>query len=59
MQKPTPILQAMRIPGVKAAVDKEWEKLEKLPAWHVMKVKSNNEVVEEAHKREALFTLLH
>ena len=59
VQKPTPILQAMRIPGVKAAVDKEWEKLEKLPAWHVMKVKSNNEVVEEAHKREALFTLLH
>ena len=23
----------MKIPGVKAAVDKEWEKLENMPAW--------------------------
>ena len=25
--------QAMKIPASKAAVDKEWEKLEKIPAW--------------------------
>ena len=25
--------QAMKIPAAKAAVDKEWEKLEKIPAW--------------------------
>ena len=27
------MLQAMKIPDAKAAVDKEWEKLEKLLAW--------------------------
>ena len=25
--------QAMKIPAAKAAVDKEWEKLEKIPVW--------------------------
>ena len=25
--------QAMKIPAAKAAADKEWEKLEKTPAW--------------------------
>ena len=28
-----PVPQAMKIPAVKAAVDKEWEKLEKISAW--------------------------
>ena len=28
-----PTLQAMKIPNAKAAVDKEWEKLETIPAW--------------------------
>ena len=28
-----PMPQAMKIPAAKAAVDKEWEKLEKIPAW--------------------------
>ena len=28
-----PVLQAMKIPGAKAAVDKEWKKLETIPAW--------------------------
>ena len=27
--------QAMKIPNAKAAVDKEWEKLEKLPALQI------------------------
>ena len=35
-----PIHQAMQIPDVKAAVDKEREKLEKLPAWQVTKVRN-------------------
>ena len=48
--KPFPILQAIRIPDAKAAVDKEWEKLERLPAWQVTKVKSKKEVIEKAHK---------
>ena len=41
--------QAMKIPAAKAAVDKEWEKLEKFSAWNVTKVKSQKlEVIDEA-----------
>ena len=32
------VLQAMKIPTAKAAVDKEWEKLEKISAWNLTKV---------------------
>ena len=32
--------QAMKIPAAKAAVGKEWEKLEKIPAWYLTKVRS-------------------
>ena len=40
--------QAMKIPAAKAAVDKEWEKLEKFSTWNLMKVRSKKEVIEEA-----------
>ena len=40
--------QAMKIPAAKAAVDKEWEKLEKFSAWNLTKVKSKKEVIDEA-----------
>ena len=30
-----PMPQAMKIPAAKAAVDKEWEKLEKISAWEL------------------------
>ena len=40
--------QAMKIPATKAAVDKEWEKLEKIPACDITKVRSKKEVVDEA-----------
>ena len=33
--------QAMKIPASKAAVDKEWEKLEKIPAWDLTKSETN------------------
>ena len=33
-----------KIPAAKGAVDKEWEKLEKIPAWDLTKVKSKKEV---------------
>ena len=32
--------RAMKIPDAKAAVDKEWEKLENLLSWQMTKVKS-------------------
>ena len=43
-----PMPQAMKIPAAKAAVDKEWEKLEKIPAWDLTKVKSKKQVIDEA-----------
>ena len=43
-----PMPQARKIPAVKAAVDKEWEKLEKISAWNLTKVKSNKQVIDEA-----------
>ena len=43
-----PMPQAMKIPAAKAAVDKEWENLEKISAWNLTKVKSKKEVIDEA-----------
>ena len=40
--------QAMKIPAAKAAVDKEWEKLEKISAWNLTKVKSKKHMIDEA-----------
>ena len=48
-----PLLQAMKIPAAKAAVDKEWEKLEKIPAWDLTKVRSKNDVFDEARTKGA------
>ena len=48
---PTP--QAMKIPAAKAAVDKEWEKLEKIPAWDLTKVRSKSEATDEARTKGA------
>ena len=39
--------QAMKIPAAKAAVDKEWKKLEKIAAWNLTKVKSKKQVIDE------------
>ena len=38
----------MKIRAAKAAVDKEWEKLEKILAWNLTKVISKKEVIDEA-----------
>ena len=43
-----PMPQATKIPTAKAAVDKEWEKLEKISAWNLTKVRSKKEVIDEA-----------
>ena len=48
-----PMAQAMKIPAVKAAVDKEWEKLEKISAWNLTKVRSKKDVIDEARKSGA------
>ena len=43
-----PMPPAMKIPAAKAAVDKEWETLEKFSAWNLTKVRSKKEVIDEA-----------
>ena len=48
-----PMPQAMKILAAKAAVDKEWEKLEKIPAWDLTKVRSKEEVIDEARTKGA------
>ena len=47
-----PMLQAMKIPDAMAAVKKEWEKLEKIRAWQMNKVKSKKDVILEAQKEK-------
>ena len=45
--------QAMKIPAAKAAVDKECEKFENVPAWNLTKVRSKSEVIDEARTKGA------
>ena len=49
----TPKPQTVKIPAAKAAVDKEWEKLEKISAWNLTKVKSKKQVIDEARTSDA------
>ena len=41
-----------KIPDTKAAVEKGWEKLEKIPAWQLTEVRNKKEVIEEARNQE-------
>ena len=43
--------QAMKIPAAQAAVDKEWEKLQKIPAWDITKVRNKSEVIDDARTK--------
>ena len=48
-----PMPQAMKTPAAKAAENEEWEKLEKIPAWELTKVRSKKEVIAEARTKGA------
>ena len=50
VQKPEPYLKQWKFQRTKAAIDKEWEKREKLLACQVTNVKSKKEVIEKAQK---------
>ena len=50
VHKFTPMPQAMKVPDAKASLDKEWKKLETVPAWKVEKARSKKEVILEAHR---------
>ena len=41
----------MKIPAAKAAVDKESEKLEKIPAWDITKVRNKSEVIDKVRTK--------
>ena len=43
--------QTIKIPAAKTAVDEEWEKLEKISAWNLTKVRSKKEVIDEARTK--------
>ena len=49
----------MKIPTAKAAVVKEWEKLEKIPASDLTKVRRKSEVIDEARTKGAKVHLPH
>ena len=44
--------QVMKFPDAKAAVDKEWKKLETIPTWQLEKVRSKKEVNKEAQNNK-------
>ena len=46
-----PVPEAMKIHAAKAAVDKEWEKLEKIPARDITKVRNKSDVIDEARTK--------
>ena len=46
-----PMPQAMKIPAAKAAVDKEWEKLENISASNLTNVRSKKEVIDVARTK--------
>ena len=48
-----PVQKAMKIPDAKAAVEKEWDKLETIQAWKLDTVKSKKEVILEAQKNKS------
>ena len=53
VHKFTPMPQVMKIPAAKAAVDKEWEKLDKFSAWNLTKIRSKKEEIDEARTNGA------
>ena len=51
----------MKMPDAKAAVEKYWENLKKMPAWQLTKVRNKKEVIDEARNkgREVHFASLN
>ena len=46
-----PMPQALKIPDAKGVVEKELEKLEKISAWQLTKVRNKKEVIEGARNK--------
>ena len=55
-----PMPQAMKIPDAKAAMEKEWNMLEAIPAWYLDKMKSKMKGILEAQREtKRKSTLVH
>ena len=56
-----PMLQVMKIPAAKAVVDKEWEKLGKIPVWNLTKVRKVHyaSLLDICHLKNAEFETRH
>ena len=52
VHKFVPMPQAMKIPAVKVAVDREWEKFGKIPAWVITKVRNKSDVIDETRTKD-------
>ena len=50
VHKPIPITQALKIPEAKAALEKEWKKLEGINSWDVKGVQPRQKVIDRARK---------
>ena len=51
VHKIIPMPQALKSTAAKAAVNNKWEKLEKISAWNLTKVRSEKEVIDEARTK--------
>ena len=47
-----PMPQAMKVPAAKAALDKEWEKLENILTWNLTKVRNKSKVIDRWSKEQ-------
>ena len=47
LHKFIPLPQAMKVPKAESAVDKDWQKLDMMPAWQLEKVKNQKEIILE------------
>ena len=54
-----PMPQALKKPKAKRAVEKVWEKLEKILAWQLTKVRNKKEVIAEARTKAEKIILRH
>ena len=50
VHKPVKLTDAFKIPAAKAALEKEWKKLEDLKAWDLTKVREKADVQAEAKR---------
>ena len=54
-----PMPSSNKVPGTMAAVERQWERREKILAWNLTRVKNKSGVIAEARNEAILFILRH